>query len=957
MTALTVNTFGGEAPSIAPHMLPETGATTAKDCDLRYGDLRPMKSSLAIASTFQAGAQGVWTKDGLNYITSASPMKAYLSPTVDDVHNRVYITNENTFAVARWTDAYPDGRAVPYWKVGVPTPTSGIVIEKRRKNRWPGFPSTTMKGRFFLEDGGRQYSGTEITLTAKPGTPAFSTYTFDATVSMVEVETGPDGVTEAVAYSVSGVYFASATTLTWSDGTTTAVPGGWYEVLFGLSATLSAGVVTIKSGGFFDNAKSATVINTVATKIRLMDGSERALQASTPTETATTPPSSAVPCVELWLENNLDGARLWTAFSSNSYLATAASGVPGGVNVTLTPTGATTYEVSLVYGTVEDRAYAFTMINDWNEESAPSTPNLVAVSFLDDVVLRVDYDECVSQLEGYRPLDRVQFYCATTSVDYLAIKTAPADAQTLTDLYRSLLWREPDAAGLAYWEQQYDNGMSLSDIATAMKQSIEYKNVDHYLIVEDVYVELLERPADDPGLHYWVQELVNGMGLVDVIWSFMQSSEYKAKFPTPPSVTTLYQMFLGRDPEAAGLAYWNAKIAENPRERAIMLYAILNSKEYKDLNISRHITTILTVVYGRAPTSGELTAAINLFNAGHSFNALAYTIASAQSGSSLASYIDEGGDRLLGWTLDTTGWDAPKPDLTCLTQLPNGVFAAKRGNTLWFSEPYRPHAWPSDYAQSIPDEIVGLAAFEGQVLVTTTGSPLVVSGAHPSGMTKQFVASNQAGLSEWSMAVLDGVPFYATRDGLVEFNGVVASLELSRGFWTSEKWRELYGTRLSGMRLMAHDGRLIALFASGDGFMVSRRGGQPTLVMFSELAGQPFYAPGRGDVFLSRSSGAPVQLFAGSAKTYRWKSKLFVLPSFTGFAAAKVMMEAGSATVTIYGDGATISTEALSAAAIGPQFFRLPSGTRYQRVQIEVSGTAVVHSVHLGMSYAELKNV
>lgn len=52
-----------------------------------------------------------------------------------------------------------------------------------------------------------------------------------------------------------------------------------------------------------------------------------------------------------------------------------------------------------------------------------------------------------------------------------------------------------------------------------------------------------------------------------------------------------------------------------------------------------------------------------------------------------------------------------------LTVLPNGVFAASRDRTIYFSEPYRPYAWPDIYAQTLPFEVVGLRALKGRFLL------------------------------------------------------------------------------------------------------------------------------------------------------------------------------------------------------------------------------------------------
>lgn len=53
---------------------------------------------------------------------------------------------------------------------------------------------------------------------------------------------------------------------------------------------------------------------------------------------------------------------------------------------------------------------------------------------------------------------------------------APAPINNVTDIYKNVLGRDPDAAGLAYWQGQADKGMSLTDIQNSFKATDEYKN-------------------------------------------------------------------------------------------------------------------------------------------------------------------------------------------------------------------------------------------------------------------------------------------------------------------------------------------------------------------------------------------------------------------------------------------------------------------------------------------------
>ena len=160
----------------------------------------------------------------------------------------------------------------------------------------------------------------------------------------------------------------------------------------------------------------------------------------------------------------------------------------------------------------------------------------------------------------------------------------------------------------------------------------------------------------------------------------------------------------------------------DPVAESTLLFEMLSGNEYQSTKVQPTLTEMLTTLYGRAPTSGELSAAQALLDGGHSFNSVAYIIASSL-GVDGTGHVDEGDDRYSGWTLTSTTWTAPYPDMKMLATMPNGVFAAVRDRTIYFSEPYRPYAWPDIYAQTLPYAVVGVRAFEGQLLVATPATP------------------------------------------------------------------------------------------------------------------------------------------------------------------------------------------------------------------------------------------
>jgi len=91
-------------------------------------------------------------------------------------------------------------------------------------------------------------------------------------------------------------------------------------------------------------------------------------------------------------------------------------------------------------------------------------------------------------------------------------------------LYSTLLHRAPDAAGEAYWVNDLNQGISLTDVSNSFVNSPEYRGNQ----VDSLYKNILGRTADQAGRDYWVNDLLHGISLSDVTSSFYNSDEYKS---------------------------------------------------------------------------------------------------------------------------------------------------------------------------------------------------------------------------------------------------------------------------------------------------------------------------------------------------------------------------------------------------------------------------------------------
>ncbi|HXT59077.1 MAG TPA: DUF4214 domain-containing protein, partial [Pirellulales bacterium] len=161
---------------------------------------------------------------------------------------------------------------------------------------------------------------------------------------------------------------------------------------------------------------------------------------------------------------------------------------------------------------------------------------------------------------------------------YLAGVPGDGTPQTFVhSLYRELLGREPDAPGASFWDaylQQHNNAGGRRQVMASFLNSAEYKT--HYVTV--LYEVFLGRAPEATGLPFWTGKMGSpgtpgahgGSADEKFIFSDIVGSDeaYLRAGNTPESfVNALYQELLGRTPEANGKAYWIAQFQARPEDR------------------------------------------------------------------------------------------------------------------------------------------------------------------------------------------------------------------------------------------------------------------------------------------------------------------------------------------------------------------------------------------------------
>lgn len=248
-----------------------------------------------------------------------------------------------------------------------------------------------------------------------------------------------------------------------------------------------------------------------------------------------------------------------------------------------------------------------------------------------------------------------------------------------------------------------------------------------------------------------------------------------------------------------------------------------------------------------------------------------------------AAYVDTKADTDLNEVLRSATFYPPPVDMKGIIALPNGVVAGFAGNTLYVSEPYRPHAYPPDYQHSFPDEIVAIGSFGTTIVVTTKGVQWSVSGQHPSVYTPTKGTTPYANVSRRSLIGVPGGVQYASTDGIV-YVGAGGERLVTEGILTSQEWKAF---KPETIRASLIDGRYCGFYQTGTvngveqggGFILHREGDRAFLADIGFYASAIYREDSDGELYVARAVDGKnvIQQWAGGGGrlSYAWRSSQF----------------------------------------------------------------------------------
>lgn len=333
--------------------------------------------------------------------------------------------------------------------------------------------------------------------------------------------------------------------------------------------------------------------------------------------------------------------------------------------------------------------------------------------------------------------------------------------------------------------------------------------------------------------------------------------------------------------------------------------------------------------------------------------------------------------------LQSTTWVSPPATLQGLINMPNGIVAGFTGRDIYFSEPYRPHAWPAGYSVSIEHPVVGLGVIGTTLVVLTKGFPVAITGIHPDSMAQSKHPNLAPCVSAGSIVSGPQGVFYASPDGLMmAANGTVQLL--TEDLISKRRWSEEYDP--DNMRAVWYKQAYMAMPFAGtaDGFLIhisNPKKAVAKIPMPGSLASNILLDPWTGEPMFIMNSFFYLwdSVDTDARMVYRWISKEFHHPKPTNYAALKIYFDGiptnsqsgnvdpwaqtslallpldVTGQLKLYADRRLVWTRNFS--SVSAELMRLPSGYKAEIYQLEVLGRVRVDSIQMATNVKDLQQV
>lgn len=256
----------------------------------------------------------------------------------------------------------------------------------------------------------------------------------------------------------------------------------------------------------------------------------------------------------------------------------------------------------------------------------------------------------------------------------------------------------------------------------------------------------------------------------------------------------------------------------------------------------------------------------------------------------VTEYEDNLTNTALGEVIESTFYDPPPEDLVGIVNMANGISAGFHGNEICFSEPYKSHAWPLAYRQSVDYPIVALASVGNSLVVMTEGHPYLATGSHPENMTLNMLNVLYPCLSKRGVVNLGVGVLYPTYEGLAHITAGSVNIATVQQF-TRDEW-EAYNP--ATIFAQYYDGKYFANYTDDTGayssFIFQIEKDKTTALVHATIGATAGYSdPQTGEYYYVQDN--KIYLWddeTAAPKSMDWQSKDFVRPKPLNWGAARI---------------------------------------------------------------------